>query len=127
MGHPVTSGHAIVDFFFSSELMEPEDGDGALYRAPDTAAGTRHPICPFAGRHQPDALRPRSAGDAHLYFFPHALFKVHPENDATVARILAQDPAGLLVLCAGENRWMTRAFLDRLAAALERNGVGSIG
>ena len=124
-GHPVTSGHANIDFFVSSALMEPEDGDAHytehLIRLP--GLGTRY------ARSQVGITLVRSdlglPEDANLYFFPHALFKIHPENDATVARILAQDPAGLLVLCAGENRWMTKAFLDRLGAALERNGLGS--
>ena len=123
-GHPVTSGHASIDFFLSSELMEPEDGEAhyteRLIRLP--GLGTRYARSPVGIKLvRSDLGLPE---DAHLYFFPHALFKIHPENDSTVARILAEDPAGLLVLCAGENRWMTKAFLNRLGAALERNGVG---
>jgi len=123
-GHPVTSGHVTIDFFFTSAIMEPEDGDAhyteRLIRLP--GLGTRYACSPVGIKLVRSDLGLPEA--AHLYFFPHALFKVHPENDATVARILAEDPAGLLVLCAGENRWMTRAFLDRQGAALERHGVG---
>lgn len=122
-GHPVTSGHSSVDYYFSSALMEPLAADShyteKLIRLP--GLGTRYRRPPSGPRRTrqdfglPDA--------AHLYFFPHALFKIHPENDALVARILAADPAGLLVLCAGETGGMTKAFMERLQGVLAAHGV----
>lgn len=115
-GHPVTSGHASVDYVFSSALMEPQDGDqhyveelihlpglGTRYEKPEVGAS-------FA---RADFGLPEQA---HLYFFPHAPFKVHPDNDASLARILEQDSQGILVLFEGESRWMTEALLARFSA-----------
>lgn len=125
-GHPVTSGHASIDVYFSSQLMEPADGEThyteRLVRLP--GLGTCYRRAAVAGRRRrSDFDLPE---DAHLYFFPHALFKIHPENDATLARILAADPAGRLVLCAAENRWVTQAFVDRLQSVLADHGVDGV-
>ena len=120
-GHPVTSGHAAMDYFLSCAAMEPEAGDShyseALVRLP--GLGTRYAM-PVAGT-------ARSRGElglpeaAHLYFFPHAPYKVHPENDALLARILADDPDGMLVLCEGFVPAQSAALRRRLA----RNGVAA--
>jgi len=60
-----------------------------------------------------------------LYLFPHAVFKIRPENDRVLARVLAGDPQGVLVLCAGETERMTRGLLDRLLPILRTHGVGA--
>lgn len=115
-GHPVTSGHASIDYFFSSTLMEPEDGDShyteTLVRLPGLGSCYERPT---VGENftRADFGLPEQA---HLYFFPHAPFKIHPENDRVVARILREDAQGVLVLFEGESRWMTEALLARLAA-----------
>lgn len=122
-GHPVTSGHASVDYYFSSALMEPSAADRhyteKLFRLPGLGTRYQRPVS-GAQRTRRDFGLP---DEAHLYFFPHALFKIHPENDALVARILAADPAGLLVLCAGETEGMTQAFMERLQGALAVHGL----
>lgn len=113
-GHPVTSGHASIDYAFSCASMEPADaqqhyaerllllpGLGTRYDKP--AVGTAFTRTDFALPEQ-----------AHLYLFPHSPFKIHPDNDATLARILAADPQGMLVLFEGESRAMTSALLARL-------------
>lgn len=122
-GHPVTSGLATVDHYLSCALMEP----------PEATAHYTENLCCLPGlgtRYARPAMassRTRASfglpDDAHLYLMPHALFKLHPENDATVARILAADPHGLLVLCAGETEGMTRDFLARLHGVLGEHGV----
>ena len=60
-----------------------------------------------------------------LYLFPYAVFKIRPENDRVLARVLAGDPQGVLVLCAGETERMTRDLLDRLLPILRTCGVGA--
>lgn len=51
-----------------------------------------------------------------LYLFPHSPFKIHPDNDALVARVLAADPGGVLVTFAGQTAEATRAIGERLRA-----------
>lgn len=122
-GHPVTTGLPSIDVFLSSALMEPGDGTchyserllllpglGTRYRRPEVATTLT----------RGDLGLPE---DKRLYFYPHALFKIHPEDDAAVARVLAGDPDGMLVVCADPNRWITEAYLSRLHAALQAHGV----
>ncbi|HLA39491.1 MAG TPA: tetratricopeptide repeat protein [Candidatus Glassbacteria bacterium] len=122
-GHPVTSGHATVDYFLSCAAMEPEDGDAhyieSLVRLP--GLGTRY-AKPSVGTtlSRADLGLPEAA---HLYLFPHAPYKVHPENDALLARILADDPEGLLVLCEGIVPEQGRTLRRRLETALAGQGV----
>ncbi len=122
-GHPVTSGHATVDYFLSCAAMEPQDGDShyveSLVRLP--GLGTRYA--------KPDVGTTLSRKDfdlpeaAHLYFFPHAPYKIHPENDALLADILAADPEGVVVLCDGFAPGQGAMLRQRLETALARRGV----
>ena len=122
-GHPVTSGHGTVDYFLSCAAMEPEDADAhyaeSLVRLP--GIGTRY-AKPVVGTtlSRTDFGLPEAA---HLYFFPHAPYKVHPENDALVAGILAADPAGVLVLCDGFAPGQGRMLRQRLETSLAARGV----
>jgi CRISPR-associated protein Csy1 len=122
-GHPVTTGHDNVDVFFSVEGMEPEDGEThyseRLLQLP--GIGTCYP------RPEPPALRSRrSLGlpeDRILYLFPQSLFKIHPDNDDLLGRILAAEPRAQLVLIRDRHPGLTRKLAERLAAALQRHGV----
>ena len=122
-GHPVSSGHRSIDYYLSSAIMEPSNADEhyseTLIRLP--GLGTRYQRPPAAAAVSREELG--LPADAHLYLFPHSLFKIHPDNDAILARILAQDPQGRLVLFAGENRWVTEAYLNRLYRELTSHGV----
>lgn len=122
-GHPVTTGLDSIDNFFSSALMEPVGGEThyteRLIRLPGLGTNYSKPVLgPPLSR--ADLGLPDKA---HLYFYPHALFKVHPENDNDVARILARDLEGILVVCADSNRRLTEIYLDRLRSALLAHSV----
>ena len=122
-GHPVTSGHATVDYFLSCAAMEPADADvhyvESLVRLP--GLGTRYA--------KPDVGTTLSRADlglpkeANLYLFPHAPHKIQPENDALVAGILSADPEGRLVLCQGVAPEQGRMLRRRLERALAARGV----
>ncbi len=116
-GHPVTTGHATIDVFFSSAAMEPANaaadyterlvtlpGIGTRYRAPEVPE---------------DATRVRFGlpDDRPLLLCPQSLFKIHPDNDALFARVLAAAPDALLVCFEGADRRLTAAYAARLRAA----------
>ncbi len=113
-GHPVTTGLPNVDCFLSAAAVEPA-GAQAHYRERLVllpGIGTAYP-----GPRLPDP-KPRAAlglpDERTLYLFPHSPFKVHPDNDALVARVLAADERGTLVLFEGRNAEVTRALTQRL-------------
>jgi CRISPR-associated protein Csy1 len=126
-GHPVTTGHPAIDVFFSSDAMEPADAQQMyterLVRLP--GIGTRYamPVAPADGTREKFGLpvgRP-------LYFCPQSLFKILPDDDALLARVLAAVPEAVLVLCDARSADITRRFRARLDAAIERAGIAPEG
>jgi CRISPR-associated protein Csy1 len=116
-GHPVTTGHATIDVYFSSAAMEPADGASHYAEKLVTlpGIGTRYaaPAVPA------DATRERFGlpeADV-LLLCPQSLFKIHPDNDALFARVLAAIPRALLVCFEGRDPRLTARYLARLAAA----------
>jgi protein O-GlcNAc transferase len=122
-GHPVTTGHATIDAFLSCDVMEPE-GAQAHYVEPLIllpGIGTRYerPAVPVDSSRQRFGLPDGPA----LLLCPQSLFKIHPDNDALFAEILAQNPAAMLVLFAGRHPAITDQFMRRFARALDRHGI----
>lgn len=126
-GHPVTSGRQNIDFFLSSDIMEPDDaadcyteqlirldGIGTYYERP--------PLPP--PRHREDFGLP---ADRNLYLFPQSPFKIHPDNDALLGRILGADPDGTLVFFEGRHPAITDAFLHRFRCTLSSLGLPTEG
>ncbi len=117
-GHPVTTGQGAIDWYLTCGAMEPEGAEGhyteRLERLP--GIGTRYA--------RPGAASSKSRaelglpGEGTLYLCPQSLFKVHPDNDALFAEVLAADPAGSLVFVEDQDPPLTRDFRARLAKAL---------
>jgi protein O-GlcNAc transferase len=122
-GHPVTTGLANVDYFLSCETMEPPHAQAhyseRLVTLPGIGTHYRQPAVPVDGSRSRFGL----PQDRTLYLFPHALFKVHPDNDAVLARILANDAAAMLVLCGDRCAEVTTRYLERLDAVLAGHGL----
>ena len=115
-GHPVTTGQATIDYFLTCEEMEPPGAQAhyreELVRLP--GLGTRYP------RPQGASAKSRAAlgiPEGHAYLCPQSLFKIHPDNDALFAAILAVDPLAVLVFFSDQDGPLTQAFAERLAAA----------
>ena len=122
-GHPVTTGSAFIDAYFSCAAMEP----------PDAAAHYRERLVLLPGigtryrRPSPPPLRPRAhwklPADGTMYLCPQSLFKVHPDNDALLLDILAQDAEGFVVFFQDASRANTLALANRLMTGMERRGI----
>lgn len=122
-GHPNTTGLASVDWFISSEPMEPS---GAQSHYTERLAllpglGTRYAL--------PGAGTPGSRADFGIpedrtaYLVPQSLFKIHPDNDELIAQVLARDPRGMAVMFASTHDVLTQAFATRLARSLRKRGM----
>lgn len=122
-GHPVTSGHATVDAYFTAAAMEPPDG-AAHYTerlVPLPGIGTR-----YARPARPAPATRAALGlpdDVPLFLWPQSLFKLMPDDDALLARVLAAVPRARIVMFAGRHPALTRRYLARLDAACARAGV----
>ena len=122
-GHPNTTGMPGIDWFISSADMEPQDAQSHYTErlALLPGLGTRY-ATPATG----DTSTRADFGIAEgrtAYLVPQSLFKIHPDNDELVARVLAADPNGVAVMFAANHDVLTQAFADRLGAALKRHGV----
>ncbi len=122
-GHPVTTGHATVDVFFTAASMEREGGaaDYTERLVPLPGIGTRYARPALPARVARESLGLPSTGT--LFLCPQSLFKIMPDDDALFARVLAAVPDSRLVLFEGRHPALTQRYLARLDAALAAAGV----
>lgn len=122
-GHPVTTGLPTIDHFLSCAPMEPADAQAhyaeKLLLLPGLGTCYRRPQLPTA-KARADFKLPEHRT---LYLFPQSLFKIHPDNDRLLARVLAGDPNGVLVFFGLVPPALNAAFLDRLSAAFAAFGM----
>ena len=122
-GHPVTSGHENIDYYFSSAAMEPDNAElhysEKLILIEGLGTYYSKPVLPTPARRADFALPEGKT----LYLCPQSLFKIHPDNDALLAHILERDPDGVIVLFAGRHPNITNAFFSRLAQTLRARGL----
>src|SRR5262249_23662777 len=116
-GHPVTTGHATIDAFLSCAAMEPDDAQAhyteTLGRLPHI--GTRYRS--FAVPSEADRAAFGLPRDRTLLLCPQSLWKIHPENDALFAELLAANRDPVLVLFAAAQKPITDRFMRRLEGA----------
>ena len=134
-GNPVTSGGRNIDYFISGEHMEPErsnaesdieqyseqvlllQGQGIWYdQVPvPTLLTTQEQEAEDVSNHwkwrQDDP-------SAVVYLCPQSSFKLHPDFDVALARILRAVPHGHLVLLKGRRETWTKMVQDRMRAAM---------
>ena len=117
-GHPDTTGIPNLDYFLSSDLLEPPGAEAHYSERLVRLAGL--PTC-YARPEAPGEGGGRAhfglPADARLYVCVQNLFKLHPDFDAVLGAILERDAAGILVFIAdAPGQWM-RLFRDRFQAA----------
>lgn len=120
-GHPDTTGIPNMDWWISSENFEPEDAkehySENLWLAKDvgTLAYYYRPEMParFKSREQLGV-----DSDRHMYFCPHTPFRIAPDFDQVLAKILALDPNGDVWLIEGKRPPWTQLLKQRLNSSL---------
>ncbi|MBF0295183.1 MAG: tetratricopeptide repeat protein [Magnetococcales bacterium] len=119
-GHPVTSGVAAIDLFFSSALMEPENGQEhyseRLVRLPNLASCYPRPKTAMA--RLPEGWQPGRVNYVNLQ----SLFKLLPQHDEVYPRIAREVPGSRFFFievtgCVAER------FRERLQRAFARFGM----
>ncbi|MBY6242591.1 tetratricopeptide repeat protein [Methylosinus sp. Sm6] len=124
-GQPETSGMPTMDYFLSSELMEP-DGAERFYTE-------RLVRLPNLGLHySPEPVAPTALDRAALGIAPgvpvfwsgQALYKYHPRYDSVFPRIAAAlGPCKFLFIAFAKSEEVTRAFRERLRRAFAAAGL----
>ena len=120
-GHPNTTGIPTMDYFVSNDLFEPAEAAShyserlVLLRDLPTLAYYHRPPVPVAPAGRASFGLPESG---NLYVCPQTLYKLHPDFDALLAGILAQDPQGIIVLIEGQFRAFTELLRSRFQRTL---------
>jgi len=109
-GHSVTSGIDTIEYYISSDSVEPPNAQELysekLLRMPGY----------FLPRYQrPAPARAATARGHPVYFCPQSLFKLHPDFDRALKGILERDAKGEILLLGG-----TRGWEDKVRARLAR-------
>ena len=124
-GHPMTTGHATIDGFVTCADMEPAEAQRhyvePLLKLPGIGTSYRQPEIPK----RPSRARFGLPDDRVLLLCPQSLFKVHPDNDALFARVLAANPAATLVMFDGRHPNVTARFMRRLTVAFDAHGLSA--
>ncbi len=128
-GHPITSGLPTMDYWLSSDLMEPENGQEhyteTLVRLPNMAH------CYSREQHdrlqkQPPAKKRadfKLRDDAVLYLCSQSLFKYLPKYDYLLPEIARQVPGAQFVFLAISSVHVVRRFMERLDHAFQSAGL----
>lgn len=122
-GHPVTSGLPDVDYFLSSELMEPEDGARhyreTLVKLPNLSiAYDALPVAAGGLTRAEMGLR----ATATVYVCCQSLFKYRPQEDHLLVAIARAVPDSQFLFIGGDAP-PTRIFRARLEAAFRAAGL----
>lgn len=124
-GHPVTTGSPNIDFFLSSDLMEPPGGDAhyseQLIRLPGIGMDYRKPFVPRA---MLDCSRKRFGlrDDCTVYLCCQSTFKYLPVHDDIFPRIASKVPASQFVFLT-PNSAVAAVFRRRLEIAFKHAGL----
>ena len=124
-GHPETTGMPTIDYFLSSDLMEPRDGDRhyteQLVRLPGLGLHYTQDETPALTLNRPAlGLSP----DVPVYWSGQALYKYLPEYDSLFPRIAAAvGPCQFVFIAFAKSPAVTAAFRARLGRALAAAGL----
>lgn len=123
-GHPETTGFPTVDYFLTSDLMEPP-GEAARYtERPVRLANLSIHYAPPAA---PAARDPAAFGlraEAVKYLCCQSIFKYLPQDDDLLARIAQGVPDSQFVFLSHPTApALTAKFRARLSAAFEKRGL----
>ncbi|HEY1719837.1 MAG TPA: radical SAM protein [Magnetospirillaceae bacterium] len=125
-GHPVTTGLPTIDYFLSSDLMEPANGDShyseTLVRLPNLSV-YYEPLPADTGSATRTTLGLRD--DATVYVCCQTLYKYHAAYDRLFPAIAAKVPNAQFLLIADSNPATTDAVRARLTAAFAAIGLNA--
>jgi predicted O-linked N-acetylglucosamine transferase (SPINDLY family) len=117
-GHPVTTGLPTIDYYLSSDLMEPP-GAGTYYsetliRLPNLALCYRPPVMPEPPKTRGELGLP---DDRFIYLSTQSIFKYLPQHDDIYPRIAKEVPEACFVFLRNQSEFATERFHRRLQAA----------
>jgi predicted O-linked N-acetylglucosamine transferase (SPINDLY family) len=125
-GHPITSGLPTIDYYLSTELMEPENAQEhyteKLIELPNIGVCYQKPNLPEQTKTRSDfQLR----DEAILYISCQSLFKYLPQYDYIFAAIAQQVPESQFAFLSHYSNFITEKFRQRLKRAFATLNLNS--
>lgn len=122
--HPVTSGYPNIDYFVSSESMEPKNSNAFYSEKLIMLKGIGIPF-PFLPPSTSDKGRQsfNIPEEKLIYISSQSLFKYLPQYDEVYPNILKEVPDSIAVFIEDKHEGMTKLFAERLKSAFESVGV----
>ena len=124
-GHPVTSGLPTIDYYLSSDLMEPENAQEnyseKLIRLPNLGVSQMPPGLPNFFR-EPELLKGRPR-PATIFLCSQNILKMMPRHDYLFARILKNVPDSEIWFIQSKRQDITDTFSDRLRTVCQSYGL----
>ena len=125
-GHPITSGLPTIDYYLSSELMEPENAQAhyceKLVRLPNISVCYEKPSIPEPTKTRLDFHLPE---EAIIYLCSQSLFKYLPQFDYIFAKIAQRVPQAQFVFISSHITVITAQFQSRLEPSFAQFGLNS--
>jgi protein O-GlcNAc transferase len=124
-GHPVTSGSPNIDYYLSSDLMEPEDAQThyseKLVRLPNLGFCYPKPLLPQVRKARADFNLPE---DTVIYLSSQSLFKYLPQYDDIFVGIARRISSARFVFISHHlSEFITAQFQQRLWNAFAKAGL----
>ncbi|MGI9319696.1 MAG: hypothetical protein ACR2QW_20380 [bacterium] len=124
-GHPVTTGLPNIDYFLSSDLMEPENAQEhyteTLVRLPNLGISQNAPGLPKKFR-APEALEDR-ARPSTVYLCSQNILKMLPDQDYLFARILQTVSDSEIWFICSKRKDINDTFIARMEKTCQSYGV----
>jgi protein O-GlcNAc transferase len=118
-GHPLTTGLPTIDYFISSEDLEPSGAEAhyteKLVKLPHLANYFYRPEPSTSVKSRIDF---GVAETDHLYVCPQSLFKLHPDDDAVFRQIVEQDPLARILLIEGQQPAWAELLRERMSRTM---------
>ncbi len=125
VGHPITSGLPTIDYYLSSELMEPENASEhyseKLIRLPNLGMSYPKPVLPETRKTRRDFQLP---SDAVVYLSCQSLWKYLPQYDDIFPEIALKVPQAKFGFIEYQlSDAITNKFKQRLKTAFAKRGL----
>ncbi len=120
-GHPVTTGLPTMDYYLTSDLMEPPHADQfyseTLVRLPNLALYYTQPRLPRQPKSRQELGIPT---DRFIYISTQSVFKYLPQYDDLYVQIACQVPHACFVFISNPSSLATHRFVQRLRRSFKK-------
>ena len=110
-GHPITTGNDSIDYFLTSNLIEK--GDSQKFFSEKLLLSNYLPMYFY----EPKIIKTLTNDDLskkNIYFCSQSLFKIHPDFDDILKKILEKDKSAKLLFIKDKNKILFKKILQRL-------------